>query len=135
MNGSFESQANSNPQSEKLIDLPDGDNLGSNSPQFYHTLQYEVLPLAANPESICATITVTPGQKLALSADCVEGLSKDSREFIASATEILAKIITPPTMDEFLVSGFMGLPWPDRYPSQPNEEARSNFEKRYPSLL
>ena len=37
LNGSFESQANSNPQSEKLIDLPDGDNLGSNSPQFYHT--------------------------------------------------------------------------------------------------
>ena len=42
--------------------------------------------------------------------------------------------MTPPAMDKFLISTFLGMNWPES-PLEPKQENRKFFEVKYPGLV
>ena len=100
----------------------------------YHSLELPILASAVNPGQNVKCVPETPGQIFATSSDCVGGLSQDSRQFIKLANEMHNHIMSPPTMDKFLVSRFLGMKWPESY-AEPKDENRKSFEVKHPGFL
>ena len=106
-----------------VVDLP-----------IFNPLSLQILPSAANPAPSVQFAPVTPGQTFAMSEDCISGLSKDAREFIANSNDLHKLVMLPPSMDKALISTFMGVKWPEGQ-RPPKEEGRENLDKKYPGLL
>ena len=95
----------------------------------FNPLSLQILPSAANPAPSVQFAPVTPGQTFAMSDDCISGLSKDVREFIANSNDLHKLVMLPPSMDKALISTFMGVKWPEGQ-RPPKEEGRENLDKK-----